>query len=523
MTNYYPRRESATHVPRDVSNALRSPESRRAPCIRAVAYVRMSSDRQDLSIGTQLVAIHNYADDHDLEVVSTYEDAAKSGLLIANREGMKSLLRDVMGTPRPFDVVLVYDVSRWGRFQDIDAAAYYEYTCRMHGARVIYVKETFGTEHDPMTALLKTMKRAMAAEYARELGVKCRDGQDRAIQLGFQMGPLPPIGLTREAVDRAGNRRFLGRHQLKGSQSERIAWVHGPQWEVDLVRRIFRTYADVGGSIKGLARQLQREEILTPDGRRFTETSIGALLRNEAYVGNFVWGKLASNGKRPESRSNGVIEPILPRDLWDDVQRKLYRRQYRRRTRAQLIQALREQLEANPTLSQVDLEAIGIAAKKTYSAEFGSLRAALALAGRDLSRVRDHHKKRIEVGRAVGDRVQRDVLELLRSSDVECSPHPRSRVLLLPEGRRVRLQLSWPHWSPDGKRWHVLKKTHPRADLVLFAQMDDGPCALSFSLMTMDDFRRLPPWMPEAPSHVFDAVHTSDDIVTRLKSLLAPR
>lgn len=89
---------------------------------------------------------------------------------------MRSLLRDVMDTPRPFDVVLVYDVSRWGRFQEIDASAYYEYICRMHGARVIYVKETFGTEHDPMTALLKTMKRAMAAEYARELGVKCRDG-----------------------------------------------------------------------------------------------------------------------------------------------------------------------------------------------------------------------------------------------------------------------------------------------------------------------------------------------------------
>lgn len=146
----------------------------------------------------------------------SYEDATKSGLDIANRNGMKRLLRDVMDTPRPFDVVLVYDVSRWERFQDIDAAAHYEYTCRMHGARVVYVKEMFGTAVDPMTALLKTMKRAMAAQYARELGVKCRDGQDRAIQLGFQMGHLPPIGFTREAVDRAGNRRILGRHQLKG-------------------------------------------------------------------------------------------------------------------------------------------------------------------------------------------------------------------------------------------------------------------------------------------------------------------
>jgi DNA invertase Pin-like site-specific DNA recombinase len=101
---------------------------------RAAAYVRMSSDRQELSIGTQLAAIHAYAAAHGLDVIRTYEDAAKSGLEIAHRNGMKSLLRDVMDTPRPFDVVLVYDVSRWGRFQDIDAAAYYEYTCRLHGS-----------------------------------------------------------------------------------------------------------------------------------------------------------------------------------------------------------------------------------------------------------------------------------------------------------------------------------------------------------------------------------------------------
>lgn len=159
---------------------------------RAAAYVRMSTDHQELSIGLQMTAIQAYADAQDFELVAVYEDAAKSGLEIKNRAGMKRLLRDVMEEPRPFDVVLVYDVSRWGRFQDIDAAAYYEYTCRMNGAAVIYVKEMFGTAQDPMTALLKTHKRAMAAEYARELGVKCRDGQDRAIQLGYQVGPLPP-------------------------------------------------------------------------------------------------------------------------------------------------------------------------------------------------------------------------------------------------------------------------------------------------------------------------------------------
>jgi DNA invertase Pin-like site-specific DNA recombinase len=172
--------------------------------------------------------------------------ASKSGLNIANRAGIKRLLRDVMDEPRPFDIVLVCDVSRWGRFQSIDASAYYEYTCRLHGVDVIYVEEVFGNVRDPMTALLKTMKRAMAAEYAREMGVKTRAGQDRAISLGYQIGPMPCIGFRRVAVERNGQRRPLARGQYKSMQNERIAWEPGPETETDLVRHIFELYASEG-------------------------------------------------------------------------------------------------------------------------------------------------------------------------------------------------------------------------------------------------------------------------------------
>ena len=258
--------------------------------MRAAAYVRMSSDRQELSIGTQLAAIHAYAQAHHMEVIRVYEDAAKSGLQISNRDGMKRLLREVMDEPRPFDSVLVYDVSRWGRFQDIDAAAYYEYTCRLHGAKVIYVQEHFGSDEEPMTALLKTLKRAMAAEYARELGIKSRAGQDRAVHLGYQMGTLPCIGLTRVAMDRSGNKRPLARGQSKAMQSERITWVPGPPAEVALTCQIFSMYADTNTTIKGVARQLRADGRVAQNGRPFTESMVHRLLRCEALAGNFVWG-----------------------------------------------------------------------------------------------------------------------------------------------------------------------------------------------------------------------------------------
>ena len=67
----------------------------------AAAYVRMSTDQQDLSIGTQLDAIEAYAEANGLQVARVYKDAGRSGLEISKRDGMKQMLRDVMDVPPP--------------------------------------------------------------------------------------------------------------------------------------------------------------------------------------------------------------------------------------------------------------------------------------------------------------------------------------------------------------------------------------------------------------------------------------
>src|SRR6185295_18827128 len=110
-----------------------------------------------------------------------------SGLQLLNRPRLRQLLRDVADEP-PFTQILVYDVSRWGRFQDIDAAAYYEYHCRLHGVQVVYVSESFANDNAPTTVLLKSMRRVMAAEYSRDIAFKARAGQQRVVTMGFHMG-----------------------------------------------------------------------------------------------------------------------------------------------------------------------------------------------------------------------------------------------------------------------------------------------------------------------------------------------
>ena len=103
------------------------------PSVRAAEYVRMSTDHQKYSTENQAEAIRQYALARDIEIVRTYTDAGKSGLKIEGRDALKKLIDDVQNGATDFEMVLVYDISRWGRFQDADESAYYEFLCREAG------------------------------------------------------------------------------------------------------------------------------------------------------------------------------------------------------------------------------------------------------------------------------------------------------------------------------------------------------------------------------------------------------
>ena len=97
------------------------------PTVRAAEYVRMSTDHQKYSTENQADAIRHYASSRGIEIVKTYADDGKSGLSIDGRASLQRLIADVEAGAADFEMILVYDVSRWGRFQDVDESAYYEY------------------------------------------------------------------------------------------------------------------------------------------------------------------------------------------------------------------------------------------------------------------------------------------------------------------------------------------------------------------------------------------------------------
>jgi len=129
----------------------------------------MSTDHQRYSTENQSLAIHAYAASHGMEIIRTYRDEGKSGLDISGRDALQQLISDVEKGQADFKVILVYDVSRWGRFQNTDESAHYEYLCTKAGVNLIYCAEPFENDGSSLTALYKGIKRSMAGEYSREL------------------------------------------------------------------------------------------------------------------------------------------------------------------------------------------------------------------------------------------------------------------------------------------------------------------------------------------------------------------
>lgn len=95
----------------------------------------MSTDHQRYSTENQLDAINQLdtikrlAEAREMNIVRIYQDAGKSGLNLEGRDLFQRLLADVERGAADFGTILVYDVSRWGRFQNAYHGAHLEFLC----------------------------------------------------------------------------------------------------------------------------------------------------------------------------------------------------------------------------------------------------------------------------------------------------------------------------------------------------------------------------------------------------------
>ncbi|MEY9127163.1 MULTISPECIES: recombinase family protein [unclassified Bradyrhizobium] len=316
------------------SNQLEQPE---CP-IWAAEYVRMSTDHQKYSTENQSDAIKQYAEARGIKIVRTYVDAGKCGLKIEGRDALRQLIEDVQSGNCDFTLVLVYDVSRWGRFQDADESAYYEYICRRAGIAVEYCAEQFDNDGSPISTIVKGVKRAMAGEYSRELSTKVFAGQGRLIEKGYRQGGAAGFGLRRTLIDERGAiKGVLGRGEQKSIQTDHVILTLGPQEEVALVRNVYEAFVHEGRSEGEIAADLNEQGITTDLGRPWTRGTVHQLLINEKYAGDNVWNRCSSKLKKRRVRNEpgmwirayNAFDPLVERELFEAARTMINARSFR--------------------------------------------------------------------------------------------------------------------------------------------------------------------------------------------------
>jgi DNA invertase Pin-like site-specific DNA recombinase len=451
------------------------------PLVRAAEYVRMSTEHQEHSTDNQAAEIRLYAIRRGFEIVRTYADEGKSGLKLDGRDALKLLLDDIEQGRADFTVLLVYDVSRFGRFQDPDEAALYELQCKRAGIAVHYVAEQFENDGTIGSSIIKTVKRAMAGEYSRELSVKVFAGQANLISLGFRQGGSPGFGLRRMLVDQSGAPKGeLARCEQKSIATDRIILVPGPGDEIAIVQEIYQDFTQNGLNERDIANRLNERGILSDLGRPWTRGTIHEILINEKYIGNNVWGRTSFKLKRKHVanaqldwiRSDGAFAPIVDQDIFEQVKTIIAARS-NRLTDDQMLEMLGAILGQNGCLSGLIIdEAENCPSSSAFHSRFGSLLRAYSLAGF----TPDHDYRYLEINRSLRrfhPVVLQDIIKGIDASGGSVDQNPLTDMLTINREFTAAIVIARCKPTAAGSsRWKIRLDTALRPDITIAIRMD---------------------------------------------------
>lgn len=449
---------------------------------RAAQYVRMSTEHQQYSTQNQTDKIRDYADKRGIQIVKTYADEGKSGLSIGGRVALQQLIQDVETGAAQFNTILVYDVSRWGRFQDADESAYYEYICKRAGIQVTYCAEQFENDGSPVSTIVKGVKRAMAGEYSRELSAKVFAGQCRLIELGFRQGGTAGFGLRRVLVDERGAvKGELKRGEHKSLQTDRVILVPGPDDEIAWVHKIYRWLIDEDLTYRAIAHRLNEAGVATDLDRAWTSSTVRTVLTNEKYIGNNVYNRSSFKLKQlhvdnpPDMwvRRESAFEGVVPLEMFLAAQEIVAARSARL-SDEQLLDHLKRLYADTGQLSGglIDRTA-NMPSSATFRKRFGSLARAFEKVGYHVERDQEHIELNRRVRAMLPDIVARTEAAIV-SAGGKVVREPDSALLNVNDEIVVNLVLARCQPNRDGHlMWRV--RYDPRdsqADVTLAVRLD---------------------------------------------------
>ena len=281
--------------------------------LQAAVYARYSSDMQrEESIEAQLRAVSFFAEKEKIEIVGFYIDRAKSATTAMRPELQRML---IAAESRTFDIVLVHKLDRFARNR-YDSIVLRE---ELKKSNVIVLSVIENLDGSPESLILESVLEGMNEYYSRNLAREIEKGKTENAYQGKHNGGIAPLGYN--VIKETG--------QLVINEDE-----------AEIVRYIFDRVAN-RVSYKALLTECRARGWKSKVGGELTVSSLYTILRNEKYIGVYVYNKSApkaANGKRnghsyknPDEviRVIDAIPPILDSNLFATVQEQLDRRRVR--------------------------------------------------------------------------------------------------------------------------------------------------------------------------------------------------
>jgi site-specific DNA recombinase len=238
-------------------------------------YARFSSDLQkDRSIDDQFAVCRDLAKREGLKVVATFEDRAKSGSTVYERDGLRDMM--TAAKAKRFDTIIVESLDRLSRDQEDLPGIFKKLT--FWGVEIRTLGEGIAT------AMHVGIRGMVGSMYLKDLGAKLKRRQFGAVSGGLIPGAVA-YGY-RTVVGKPGEREIVPA-------------------EADVVRRIFNEYAG-GKSPRTIALGLTADGIPAPGGAVWSDTYIlktsqgRGVIGNPIYAGKIVWN-FTSNIHNPET------------------------------------------------------------------------------------------------------------------------------------------------------------------------------------------------------------------------------
>ncbi|GKK11478.1 recombinase family protein [Klebsiella variicola] len=450
--------------------------------VRVAQYLRMSTDHQQYSLHNQSEYIKDYAEKNNMEIAYTYDDAGKSGVSIIGRHSLQQLLSDVEQKKIDIQAVLFYDVSRFGRFQNSDEAAYYSFLFERNGVDLIYCSEPIPTKDFPLeSSVILNIKRSSAAYHSRNLSEKVFIGQVNLIKLGYHQGGMAGYGLRRLLVDENGiAKEILGFRKRKSIQTDRVILIPGPKNEIKIVNSIYDLFIDDNMPEFIIAERLNEQNIPAENGTLWTRAKIHQILTNEKYIGNNIYNKTSSklksrlvkNPKNEWVRCDKAYKPIISKKKYNKAQEIIQLRSVHL-TNDELLEKLKQKLESNGKLSGfiIDEDDTG-PSSSVYRTRFGGLLRAYTLIGYKP----EHDYSHIQINEALRSfysGIIEDFKGEILKSNCYIDEYKYAPMLYINDELLISVLITKCTPMKSGKlRWKVRFDNSQKADITIVIRMD---------------------------------------------------